>query len=188
VVAVSLEQGANLNGFPKVPLTARPVAMVIEEGKDQNSVLTLVSEIGEIKKVDMTGNIQNEANIQLERPDKATVFEVLFDQNRRDWFIVRRTPTSLVIFNKQGNSVIKIESTNFMKSQLRYFDLGNDLRLIAVFDGKNNTIFDIKGNNIGDKSLKASSLPAISYSEAYSKLFIYNPNKTHFEVWTVKLK
>lgn len=182
------EQGHNLKGFPKVPLTARPVAMVIEEDKDQNSILTLVSEIGEIKKVDMAGNNRENENIQIERPDKATVFEVLFDQNRRDWFIVRRTPTSLVVFNKQGNSVIKIESTNFMKSQLRYFDLGNDLRLIAVFDGKNNTVFDIKGNTLGDKPLKASGLPAISYLEAYNKLFIYNPNKTRFEVWTVKLK
>jgi hypothetical protein len=171
-----------------VPLTARPVSMIMEEGKDKNSVLTLVSELGEIKKVDLMGNNQEGSNIQLERPDKATVFEVIFDQNCKDWFIVRRTPTSLVVFNKQGNSVIKIESTNFMKSQLRYFDLGNDLRLIAVFDGKNNTIFDIKGNNLGDKPLPASSLPAISYSEAYNKLFIYNPNKTRFEVWTVKLK
>ena len=185
---VIYEQGHSLKGFPKVPLTARPVAMVIEESKDQTSVLTLVSEIGEIKKVDMAGNSQDKENIQLERPDKATVFEVLFDQNRRDWFIVRRTPTSLVIFNKQGNSVIKIESTNFMKSQLRYFDLGNDLRLIAIFDGKNNTVFDIKGNTIGDKPLPATNLPAISYSETYNKLFIYNPNKTRFEVWTVKLK
>ena len=185
---VIYEQGHSLKGFPKVPLSARPVAMVIEEGKDQNSILTLVSEIGEIKKVDMTGNIQEANTIQIERPDKATVFEVLFDQNRRDWFIVRRTPTSLVVFNKQGNSVIKIESTNFMKSQLRYFDLGNDLRLIAIFDGKNNTVFDIKGNTVGDKPLKASGLPAISHSEAYNKLFIYNPNKTRFEVWTVKLK
>ncbi len=185
---VIYELGHSLKGFPKVPLAARPISMVIEEGKDKNSILTLVSEIGEIKKVDLTGNIQEAENIQLERPDKATVFEVLFDQNRRDWFIVRRTPTSLVIFNKQGNSVIKIESTNFIKSQLRYFDLGNDLRLIAIFDGKNNTVFDIKGNTVGDKPLKASGLPAISYSEAYNKLFIYNPNKTRFEVWTVKLK
>ncbi len=160
----------------------------MEEGKDKNSVLTLVSELGEIKKVDLMGNNQRANNVQLERPDKATIFEVLYDQNCKDWFIVRRTPTSLVVFNKQGNSVIKIESTNFMKSQLRYFDLGNDLRIIAVFDGKNNTVFDIKGNTVGDKPLPASGLPAISYSEAYNKLFIYNPNKTRFEVWTVKLK
>jgi hypothetical protein len=187
-LSVIYEQGPNLSGFPKVPLTARPVGMIVEEDKDKNSVITLLSEIGEIKKVSMTGNIQNETNIQLERPDKATVFELLFDQNHKDWFVVRRTPTSLVVFNKQGQSVIRIESTNFMKSQLKYFDLGNDLRVIVVFDGKNNTLFDLKGNTIGDKPLQASSLPAISYAEAYNKLFIYNPNKTRFEVWSVKLK
>jgi hypothetical protein len=124
----------------------------------------------------------------LERPDKGTVFELLFDQNRKDWLVVRRTPTSMVIFNKQGASVIKIESTNFMKSQLKYFDLGNDLRVISVFDGKNNTFFDLKGNTIGDKPLSASALPSLSYAEAYNKLYVYNPNKTKFEVWTVKLK
>jgi hypothetical protein len=162
--------------------------MIVEEDGSKNSVITLLSEIGEIKKVDMLGNNITNANIQLERPDKGAVFELLFDQNRKDWLVVRRTSTSMVIFNKQGTSVIKIESTNFMKSQLKYFDLGNDLRVISIFDGKNNTFFDLKGKTIGDKPLQASALPALSYAEAYNKLFIYNPNKTKFEVWTVKLK
>ena len=185
---VFYEQGPNLSGFPKVPLTGRPLGMIIEEDGNKNSVITLLSEIGEIKKVDMRGNSIINANIQLERPDKGTVFELLFDQYLKDWLVVRRTSTSLVIFNKQGTSVIKIESTDFMKSQLKYFDLGNDLRVISIFDGKNNSFFDLKGKTIGDKPLPASALPALSYAEAYNKLFIYNPNKTKFEVWTVKLK
>jgi hypothetical protein len=185
---VIYEQGPFLKGFPKVPLTARPVEMIVEEGQGKNSVITLISETGEIKKVDMNGNSISGAKIQLERPDKATVFEVIFDQNHKDWLIVRRTPTSLLVMSKFGNSIIEIGSTNFMKSQLRYFDLGNDLRFIGVFDGKNNTLFDLKGRMLGDKPLPATALPAISYSEAYNKLFIYNTNKTRFEVWSVKLK
>lgn len=187
-LSVLYEQGHSLSGFPKVPLTARPIGMIIEEDANKNSVLTLVSEIGEIKKVDMLGNSLNEASVQLERPDKGTIFELLFDQNHKDWLVVRRTSTSMLIFNKQGASVLKIENTNFLKAQLKYFDLGHDIRIITVFDGKNNTFFDLKGNLLGNKSLIASSLPAITYSEAYNKLFIYNPNKSNFEVWTVKLK
>lgn len=185
---VIYEQGPFLKGFPKVPLTARPVEMIIEEGQGKNSIITLISETGEIKKVDMNGNSLDRANIQLERPDKATIFEVIFDQNHKDWLIARRTPTSLIILNKQGNAVLEIGSTNFMKSQVRYFDLGNDLRFVGIFDGKNNTLFDLKGRMLGDKPLAATALPAVSYSEAYNKLFIYNTNKTRFEVWTVKLK
>jgi hypothetical protein len=187
-LSVVYEQGPNLSGFPKVPITARPVGMIVEENSEKNSIITILSELGEIKKIDMNGNILNNATIQLDRPDKGTVFELIFDQNHKDWFIVRRTPTSLFLLNKQGQSVIKIESTNFMKSQLKYFDLGNDLRVIAVFDEKNNTFFDLKGKTLGDKPLPASALPAISYAEAYNKIFIYNPNKTKFEVWSVKLK
>ncbi len=185
---VVYEQGPFLKGFPKVPLSSRPAEMIVEEGQGKNSIITLISETGEIKKVDMNGNSLNGANIQLERPDKATVFEVIFDQNHKDWLIARRTPTSLLIMNKSGNSVIEIGSTNFMKSQLRYFDLGNDLRFVGIFDGKNNTLFDLKGRMLGDKPLPATALPAVSYSEAYNKLFIYNTNKTRFEVWSVKLK
>ncbi|MDZ7935012.1 MAG: hypothetical protein U5M51_08635 [Emticicia sp.] len=62
------------------------------------------------------------------------------------------------------------------------------MRVISIFDGKNNTFFDLKGKTIGDKPLPASALPALAYAEAYNKLYIYNPNKTKFEVWTVKLK
>jgi len=185
---VFYEQGPNLSGFPKVPLMGRPLGMIVEEDGNKNSVITLLSDIGEIKKVDIRGNSIINANIQLERPDKGTVFELLFDQYLKDWLVVRRTSTSLVIFNKQGTSVIKIESTDFMKSQLKYFDLGNDLRVISIFDGKNNTFFDLKGKTIGDRPLPASALPALLYAEAYNKLFIYNCNKTRFEVWTVKLK
>lgn len=185
---VIYEQGPFLHGFPKVPLNTRPSEMVIEEGQGKNSIITLISETGEIKKVDMNGNSLENASIQLERPDKATIFEVIFDQNHKDWLIVRRTPTSLIIMNKQGNSILEIGSTNFMKSQLRYFDLGNDLRFVGIFDGKNNTLFDLKGRMLGDKPLPASALPALSYSEAFNKLFIYNTNKTRFEVWSVKLK
>lgn len=185
---VIYEAGPSLKGFPKVPLSARPTEMVVEDSRGMNSVITLISETGEIKKVDMNGNSLSGANIQLERPDKATVFEVIFDQNHKDWLVVRRTPTSLLIINKQGGSVIEIGSTNFMKSQLRYFDLGNDLRFVGIFDGKNNTLFDLKGRMLGDKPLPATALPAVSYSEAYNKLFIYNTNKARFEVWSVKLK
>lgn len=185
---VIYEEGPFLKGFPKVPLSARPVEMIVEEGRGTNSIITLISETGEIKKVDMNGNSLSEGHIQLERPDKATVFEVIFDQNHKDWLIARRTPTSLLIMNKLGGSVIEIGSTNFMKSQLRYFDLGNDLRFVGIFDGKNNTLFDLKGRMLGDKPLPATALPAISYSEAYNKLFIYNTNKARFEVWSVKLK
>ena len=185
---VFYEQGPILSGFPKVPLSSRPLEMIVEEGPGRKSLITLVSVTGEIIKVDMTGNSLSGSGIQLERPNKGTVFEVIFDQNHKDWLIARRTPTSLMISNKQGNPVLEIGSTNFMQSQLRYFDLGNDLRFIAIFDGKNNTLFNLKGQMLGDKPLPASALPAISYSEAYNKLFIYNTNQTRFEVWTVKLK
>ena len=94
----------------------------------------------------------------------------------------------MIVFDKRGSSLVEIGNTNFLKSQIRYFDLGNDLRILAVFDGKNNSFFDLKGNSIGDKPLSASALPAISFSETYNKLFIYNPNFTKFEVWTVKVK
>ena len=187
-LTVFYEQGPILSGFPKVPLSSRPLEMIVEEGPGRQSLITLVSVTGEIIKVDMTGNSLSGSGIQLERPNKGTVFEVVFDQNQKDWLIARRTPTSLMISNKQGNPVLEIGSTNFMHSQLRYFDLGNDLRFIAIFDGKNNTLFNLKGQMLGDKPLPASALPALSYSEAYNKLFIYNTNQTRFEVWTVKLK
>lgn len=179
------ENGANKQGFPRVPISAKPVEMIVEANSEKNSLITLVSELGEIKKVDMNGEVIE--TIQIEKTEKTTTFEVLFDQNRNDWIIIRRTPTNLFVFDKRGNSLMEIQNTNFLKSQLKYFDLGNDIRIIAVFDGKNNTFFDVKGNTIGDKPLTATSLPAISYSETYNKLFIYNPNNTRFEVWTVKV-
>jgi hypothetical protein len=66
--------------------------------------------------------------------------------------------------------------------------LGSDVKIITVYDGFTNTIFDTRGNQLGNKSLPATALPATTYSEAYNKLFVYNPNKTRLEIWTIKIK
>ncbi len=183
---VLYESGAQLSGFPKVPISGRPLGMVVEEKGDKLVWITLVSDLGEIKKISL--GTESDVSFQMERPDKSTIFELLFDQEHKDWLIVRRTPTSLVLFDSEGKAKLQIEKTNFFKSKISYFNLGKDLRTIVVFDGKNNTIFDWKGNVIGKKPLAASSIAKLSYSESFNKLFVFNPDGKTFEIWTVKLK
>ncbi len=183
---VLYETGAQLSGFPKVPLNGRPLGMIIEEKGDKLVAITLVSDLGEIKKIILGG--EQDQSYQIERLDKSTTFQLLFDQEHKDWLIIRRTPSSLVIFDSEGKAKLKIEKTDFFKSKIKYFNLGKDLRAIVVFDGKNNTIFDWKGNILGQKPIAGSSIATLSFSESFNKIFVYNPNKKTFEIWTIKLK
>lgn len=182
-LSVINESGTVLKGFPVVPLHDRPINMISNPDE-----IILISETGEIKSIGVDG-VSKEFDVpQIERPNKITKFEILFDQKQNDWLIIRRTPTDITVFDKHGKSLIIIANTNTLGTKLKLFDLGNDLRIIALFDGQRNSLFDLRGKQLGNNSLQASNLPYLSYLTSYNKLFIYNPNGTKFETWTIKVK
>lgn len=149
---------------------------------------TVITKNGEVERYNVLG--EKIYTFQIPKTEGESYFEVIFDQSQKDYVIAERTLTDVFILDKQFKKSFKITKTNTQKIRLQYFDLGNDLKFIVGFDGQSNSIFDLNGNQIGgnEKSIPASAFPNLSYLENYNKLIIYNPNKTHFEIWTVKIK
>nr|MCU0326980.1 hypothetical protein [Spirosomataceae bacterium] len=149
---------------------------------------TVITKNGEVERYNVNG--EKIYTFQIPKTEGESYFEVIFDQSQKDYVIAERTLTDVFILDKQFKKSFKITKTNTQKIRLQYFDLGNDLKFIVGFDGQSNSIFDLNGNQIGgnEKSISASAFPNLSYLENYNKLIIYNPNKTHFEIWTVKIK
>lgn len=180
--------GALLNNFPQLPLQTRPVAMVEEKDENGTSYLLLLSEMGEVKGIDFDGRMVEKAATQLIKKSKSATFELLTDQRSNDWLFLQRHSGGLIVFNKKGESILEIESPFSAELKVGYFNLGSDLRIIAIFDGTNSTFFDTKGSQIGNKPLPSTALPYLSFEEYYNKLLIYTPNGKRLEKWGIKLK
>lgn len=152
--------------------------------------ITVITNQGEIARYDVVGNKDLASSTQIQKHESTSTFEALFDQNHKDYIIAERTLTEVFITEKSLKKRFSLIKTNSKKIQLKYFDLGDDLKFIVAFDGQANSIFDLNGNQIGgvQKAISATALPNLSYLNNYNKLFIYNPNGRKFEIWTVKIK
>lgn len=181
--------GIPIRNFPIVPLNTRPSKVMIENDPQGKPFFKLISEVGEIKTVTLEGNVLTEAQ-QLERKSKDAIFSVITDQHRRNWLIVQRDPTGMFIYDKKGNQLLTIGTAGgFVYNELKvsYFDLGNDWRILCIFDGKNNLFYDLRGNQFGDKLLPAAFLPALSYEDTFNKILIYNALNVQVEKWGIKV-
>jgi hypothetical protein len=186
------ENGERINtNYPLVVGSARAKGLLIDKTSNQfMPFITVISEQGEIGRYDVVGNKDNANSTQIQKQESTSTFEVLFDQDHKDYIIAERTLTEVFITEKYLKKRFSLIKTNSKKIQLKYFNLGDDLKFIVAFDGQANSIFDLNGTQIGgiEKALPASALPNLSYLPNYNKLFVYNPNKTKFEIWTVKIK
>jgi hypothetical protein len=194
MLAVIGENGALINNnFPVLVGGSNTQVAGLYIDKTSNSFMPFISVItsqGEIARYDVVGNKDVTNSTQIQKQESTSTFEVLFDQNHKDYIIVERTLTEVFITEKYLKKRFSLIKTNSKKIQLKYFDLGDDLKFIVAFDGKGNSIFDLNGNQIGgvEKAIPATALPNLSYLDNYNKLFIYNPNGKKFEIWTVKIK
>lgn len=183
-----LNNGVSANGFPMVALENRPVKLLTETTASGDVTFKIISETGAIQTVSLTGDIQTSGAIQLVRRSKNALFGVLQNQQQTDWLLLQTDPSGVIVYNRRGEQLLEIDAVFYGNLNVKFFDLGNDLRLIAIFDGKTTVLYDLEGHQIGDKPLQSTAMPTITFEENFNKLLIFNPNGTALEKWGVKVE
>ncbi len=182
------QNGVEVKGFPMVATESRPVKILALNGRKGNSVIQVISTLGEIKEVDLTGNSLASEARQVTRRSRSLAFGVVEDQLNRDWLLTQRYSSGVSIYNNNGEQLLEVETPYYQTLNVKFFDLGNDLRIITIFDGKTTLLYDLRGQQIGDKPLEATAPPYLTFESNYNKLLIYNPNGKVLEKWGVKVE
>ncbi len=180
--------GVEVRGFPVVVTEGRPVKIITTSNPKESPKIQVISDLGEVKLVGIDGLITTSATLQLPRRSRNAIFEVIFDQQNRDWLITQRDPSGVIIYRKNGEQLLEIQTPFYENLNVKFFDLGNDLRIITIFDGKTTLLYDLSGQQIGDKPLDATAPPYLTFEANYNKLLIYNPNGNVLEKWGVKVE
>ncbi len=133
-LSITNRKGELMPGFP-VKLNSRSTQpMFFENGLSlKNSYVYVLSDIGEMEKVNMLGEIIS--RIQLYRPDKNTRFQFLIDQREKTFCLARITGNQVTVFDQSYRPVFDFAAEN-PDILVQHFHFGASNKIFAVTDFK----------------------------------------------------
>lgn len=158
----------------------------IDGNSKENLTLTMLSKDGELIKTDKNATVLS--RLSLTRPSKETSFNLIFDQNDKDWLIQRKIGTNITILDKAGKEMLQFQNLNPEKSNIQFIKLSGNLSFFIIKLDNSYKIFDFQGNPLVQNSFSSDFEPSFSYNETYHKLFIYTVSQNKLQIYSVKIE
>lgn len=157
------------------------------EGENNNVVIRMISERGDLYKISLEGKILEKR--QLFRPNNGVKFSMAVDERNTDWMLMRTDGKEVVVLNKDEKVLFVIKGLNYGKKVLGYYNLGVAGKYFSVNNGfEKYHFFDENGNNIGQIPVESEFKPRISYSDSYKKIIMNITTPSSIETWSVKIR
>ncbi len=194
--AVVLEKSGNLflqnvkgkiaPGFP-IDISGNFVSPPLLEGENNNVVIRMISEQGDLYKISLEGKILEKR--QLFRPNNEVKFSMAVDERNTDWVLMRTDGKEVVVLNKIEKELFVIKGLNYGKKVLNYYNLGIAGRYFSVSNGYTTYHFyNENGDAIGQIPIESEYKPSLSYSDSYKKIIMNITTPRSIETWSVKIR
>lgn len=159
----------------------------ILEGENNNIVLRMVSEKGELYKISLGGKILEKK--QLFRPDNEVKFAMSADERNTDWVIMRTNGKEVIVLDKLENELFTVKDLNYGRKVLKYYNLGTAGKYFAVNNGYTTyRFYNSRGENIGGNPMESQTPPSLTYSDSYKKIIVNITTPSGLETWSVKIQ
>jgi len=179
-------KGEIAEGFP-IRLVGLFNASPTLEGGNNNLVIRILSEKGELYKISLEGEILEKR--QLFRPDNEVKFCLSVDERNTDWVLMRTNGKTVIVMDKNEHEMFTLKDLNFGKKVLKYYNLGIAGKYFAVNNGyETYHFYDENGESIGGLPITSQSSPSLSYSDSYKKILVNITTPKSIETWSVKVK
>lgn len=154
---ITNRKGELMPGFPVNLHTRSNQPMFFENGLSlKNSYVYVLSEIGEMEKVNMLGQISS--RIQLYRPDKNTGFQFLIDQREKTFCLARITGNQVSVFDQSYRQIFDFTAEN-SELLVQHFHFGASNKVFAITDlkARKTHLLDETGHRICPEPLDSDS-------------------------------
>lgn len=179
-------KGILAQGFP-VKLSSSFNAAPILEGGNNNLVIRLLSEKGELYIVSLEGKILEKR--QMFRPDNEVKFLLTPDARNKDWVLMRTDSKVVVVLDKNEKELFSVKDLNYGKKELKYYNLGTAGKYFAITNGyENYRFYNELGESVGTLPIVSQFPPNISYSDSYKKIMMNITTPSSIETWSVKIR
>ncbi len=125
---------------------------------------------------------------QLFRPDPAAFFRPRAEVNMHDWLLFRESETQFAILDKNGKELFAGKGLIPEQNNVQYHFLGADIQFISIKSGSFTTLYNLKGEQVGDKPIPSETPIKISLVDAYNKLLIYTYSNGKLQTWSLKIR
>ena len=179
-------KGKMATNFP-INLSGNFVSPPLLEGDNNNIVIRMISEQGDLYKVSLEGRILEKR--QLFRPNNEVKFSMAADERNIDWVLMRTDGKEVIVFDKNEKEVCMVKGLNYGKKVLGYYNLGIAGKYFSVNNGyENYHFFDENGDAIGQIPIESNYKPSLSYSDSYKKIIMNIIKPSSIETWSVKIR
>ncbi|MFN8346783.1 MAG: hypothetical protein U0X91_17410 [Spirosomataceae bacterium] len=151
-----------------------------------NTNLLGVSKYGVLFEITLAGKITNK--VQLFRSDPTSFFRSRAAVNNRDWILFRESETRFAVLDKRGKELFSAKGLVEDQNQVQYHFLSSEVKFLSVKSGNYTTLYDLKGNQIGDKPIPGELPVRVSLVEGYNKLLIYSYANKKIQIWSLKIR
>jgi hypothetical protein len=156
-------KGELYKGFPldlKTP-SSNPVFLDTEESSAENSILTILSDRGELIKMDLKGAILKRENVS--NLSAGSAFKLCLNQTENSYVIITQSKNELSVLNDKSEEVFDM-ILNSVNLDLGYYT-NSDKALFVIFDRDASLCYlmDDKGKNILKSAVKATKPLKINF-------------------------
>ena len=179
-------KGKIATNFP-VNLKGNFVSPPLLERDNDNIVIRMISEQGDLYKVSLEGKILEKR--QLFRPDNEVKFSIAVEDRNNDWVIMRTNGKEVVGLDKNEKELFVIKGLNYGKKVLGYYNLGVGGKYFSVNNGfENYRFYNENGESIGQIPVESNFKPTLSYADSYKKIIMNITTPSGIETWSVKIR
>lgn len=154
--------------------------------ESRTTTLIGVSKYGELFELTLAGKTTNK--LQLFRTDPTSFFRAKAATNNRDWILFRESETQFAVLDKKGRELFAAKGLIPDKNKVQYHFLNSEVKFLSVKSGNFTTLYDLKGNQIGDKPFPSEIPVRISLVDGYNKLLVYSYANKKLQTWSLKIR
>ncbi len=145
-----------------------------------------MSKYGDLFHISLDGKIKSKN--QLFRSDPTAFFRPRADVANRDWLLFRESETQFAILDKKGTELFVGQDLVPDQKNVQYHSLGSDIQFISIKSGPFTTLYNLKGEQIGDKPIPSEVPIKVSLVDSYNKLLIYTYSGRKLQTWSLKIR
>ncbi len=181
-------QGEVYPGFPLDLKDKLNSPLFVEESNTfENTILTTITENGEITAFNLRGNIVRKE--QLYRPSTQTFFRLCIDALANNYIIARQDLSKISILNRNGTLIFEKNyispgalSQDKLKIQYYNFGAGNEVYAITDKIQEFTYLYDGKGQLYNNRPFESGFEIGLIYSEADNSFRIYRTYAKEFSI------
>lgn len=152
----------------------------------QSGHIRLITQAGELLELNEKGLIASRT--QLYRPIRSGSFRLFPDVNQTNWLLLRTTDTEAAILDQQGQNLLDIRGLKSGESDIRYYRLGAGVDVISVKSGAFTTLYDLRGQVIGDRPIPSDFPVSLQFDEFTNQLYIVSGRQKAVQIFTIRLR